>query len=259
MEHARDMTETERRMEWHKVCATIELARDYENWPDRLALSVIARLHDPKNFKGLLSFLEDEADAGRLATKSHEHQRAVRGRRSVTSAYLTRSPSEGRQLTPDRTQTTVSRSARAVDVAAVIPRKVIEQGRFLFAWLEPFLQAEVSQEKVAISRPKRETQADRIGNVATECERRAVELRLTFDRSKMPGTKADFLELVHALDADLRSIKTVESLDRYLKGAGCKWPLEAGKQPSAVPLYASLFPKAPIRAPGAVSPQRRKA
>lgn len=109
------------------------------------------------------------------------------------------------------------------------------------------------------AKPKRETQADRIGNVATECERRAVELRLTFDRSKMPGTKADFLELLHALDADLRSIKTVESLDRYLKGAGCKWPLEAGKQPSAVPLYASLFPEAPIRAPGAVSPQRRKA
>lgn len=118
---------------------------------------------------------------------------------------------------------------------------------------------EADQGQAAPAKPKRETQAERIGKVATECERRAVELRLTFDRSNMPGTKADFLALLHALDVDFHSIKAVESLDRYLKGAGCKWPLDAGKQPSAVPMYARLFPEARFRAPGAVSPQRREA
>ncbi len=143
------MTETERRMAWHEACAAIILPRDQENWPDRLKLSVIARLHDPNNFKGLLSFLEAEADAGRPATESHERQHIVQGRRCVTSAYLTRRPSEVVQLTPDRTQTIVWRSARADHVAAVISRKVIEQSPFLFAWLEPFLQAEAQKGQAA--------------------------------------------------------------------------------------------------------------
>ncbi len=253
------MTETERRMAWHEACAAINLARDHKNWPDSLALRVIARLHDPNNFKGLLSFLEAEADAGRLATESHERQHIVQGRRCVTSAYLTRRPSEVVQLTPDRTQTIVWRSALAVDVAAVIPRDTIERSPFLFAWLEPFLQAEAGQEKVAISRPKRETQADRIGKAVTECEHRAARAARPFSRERMPGTKAEFLALLHALDIEMQSIKKVESLDRYLKGAGCKWPLNASAQPSAAPLYASLFLEASILSPGAVSPQRRKA
>lgn len=111
----------------------------------------------------------------------------------------------------------------------------------------------------ANTKPKRETQAERIARYVSECERRAAERGERFDRERMPGTKAEFLNLLHALDAELRSIKTVDSLDRYLSKTGCKWPLNAGKQSSAAPLYARLFPEARIRAPGAVSPQRRKA
>lgn len=111
----------------------------------------------------------------------------------------------------------------------------------------------------APAKPKRETQADRIRQCVSECEQRAAKHGEPFDCERMPGTKAEFLDLLHALDADLRSIKTVESLDRYLSKAGCKWPLDASAQPSAAPLYARLFPEARIRTPRAVSPQRRKA
>lgn len=119
--------------------------------------------------------------------------------------------------------------------------------------------AEAHQGRAAPTKPERETQAGRIARYVRECEHRAAELGETFDRERMPGTKTDFLDLLHALDAALRSIKSVESLDRYLKGVGCKWPLDASAQPSAAPLYASLFPEAHIRAPGSVSLQRRKA
>lgn len=111
----------------------------------------------------------------------------------------------------------------------------------------------------APAKPKRETQADRIRQCVSECEQRAAKHGESFDCERMPGTKAEFLDLLHALDADLRSIKTVDSLDRYLSKAGCKWPLDASAQPSAAPLYARLFPEASIRTPRAVSPQRRKA
>ncbi|MGQ5488292.1 hypothetical protein ACUH78_05535 [Thauera sp. ZXT1-4] len=111
-----------------------------------------------------------------------------------------------------------------------------------------------AQEQAAPAKPKRETQAGRIALYVSECERRAAELGETFDRARMPGTKADFLDLLHALDAGLRTIKSVGSLDRYLNGY--QW--EGGRQPSAAPLYARLFPEARIRVPGAVSQQRGK-
>lgn len=111
----------------------------------------------------------------------------------------------------------------------------------------------------ANTKPKRETQAERIKQCVTDCEQRAAELGEPFDRENMPGTKAEFLDLLRALDAGLRSIKTVQSLDRYLKDAGCKWPLDASAQPTAAPLYGRIFPDAHMRTPGAVSPQRWKA
>lgn len=126
----------------------------------------------------------------------------------------------------------------------------------LDAWLS--LNAS-HQDDAARAQPTRETQADRIKRCVSECELRAAKHGEPFDHECMPGTKAEFLYLLHALDAHLRSIKTVDSLDRYLSKAGCKWPLDASAQPSAAPLYARLFPEARIRAPGAVSPQRRKA
>ena len=133
----------------------------------------------------------------------------------------------------------------------------IEPGEHIRAWLRPLEQAEAAHQEDAA--PKRETQAGRVEGALKECERRAAKHGAPFDRSNMPGTKAEFLDLLHALDVELRSIKTVDSLDRYLSKAGCKWPLDASAQPSAAPLYARLFPEARIRPPGAVSPQRRKA
>lgn len=115
--------------------------------------------------------------------------------------------------------------------------------------------AEAHQEDAEPTKPKRETQADRIARWVGECERRAADAGEPLDRRRMPGKKAEFLDLLHALDAELRSIKTVDSLDRYL--AGCKWA--GGRQPSAAPLFARLFPEARIRVTGAVSVQRRKA
>lgn len=131
----------------------------------------------------------------------------------------------------------------------------IEPSEHIRAWLRPLEQAE----EAAPAKRKRETQADRVARCLTDCEDRAAAHGEPFDRKRMPGTKAEFLDLLHALDAELRSIETVDSLDRYLSKTGCKWPLNAGKQSSAAPLYARLFPEARIRAPGAVSPQRRKA
>lgn len=105
---------------------------------------------------------------------------------------------------------------------------------------------------------KRKTQADRVQDWLTECECRAVAAGESFNRERMPGTKIEFLNLLHALDADLRSIRTAVSLDNYLKPAGCTWPNNAGAQPSAIPLYARLFPDASILAPGVTSTQHRK-
>ena len=122
-------------------------------------------------------------------------------------------------------------------------------------------RADEAQPVAAVAKrgPRRETQAGRVARCLTDCETRAAAHGEPFDRKNMPGTKSEFLGLLHALHAELRSIETVVSLDRYLSKTGCKWPLNAGKQPSAAPLYARLFPEARIRAPGAVSPQRRKA
>lgn len=136
---------------------------------------------------------------------------------------------------------------------------------YIRAWLAlereapPAAVESVQDASASKGRPKREKQADRIALCVSECERRAAELGEPFDRENMPGTKAEFLDLLRALDAGLRSIKTVQSLDRYLKDAGCKWPLDASAQPTAAPLYGRIFPDAHMRTPGAVSPQRWKA
>jgi hypothetical protein len=117
------------------------------------------------------------------------------------------------------------------------------------------------QEQAAPAKPKRLTQADRIEGWVIECERRAEALGEPFDRQRMPGKMQDFLDLLHALDAELRSIAKVSTLrDNYTKKLKiCKWGDDAGAQPSALPLYARLFPEAKNIAPGVTSAQRRKA
>lgn len=97
---------------------------------------------------------------------------------------------------------------------------------------------------------KRENQADRVERCLKECEHRAEQQCLDFDRRCMPGQKAQFLDLLHAFDPNLRTINTVDSLDRYLTGR-CRWPADASARTSAAPLYARLFPEAKIRTPGA--------
>lgn len=88
------------------------------------------------------------------------------------------------------------------------------------------------------------TQKERIEYWLSECEGRAKKQGVSFDRKSMPGKKAEFLALLHALDADLREIKAVGSLSKYLKQCKCTWPADAGTQESALSLYAKLFPEA---------------
>lgn len=92
---------------------------------------------------------------------------------------------------------------------------------------------------------KTKTQQDRVNEVLDECERRAAESGEEFNRKQMPGKKEDFMTLCHAYDAELRSIRVLDSFHLYLKD--CKWPESAGSQPSAIPLYKKLFPEAPIK------------
>lgn len=119
----------------------------------------------------------------------------------------------------------------------------------------------VTQWQPAPAESKRDKQAGRIEHWLSECERRAAELGEPFDRNCMPGKMQDFRDLLHALDAELRSIKSISTLrDNYTKKHKmCKWPANAGAQPSALPLYSRLFPESTIRAPGVTSAQRSKA
>lgn len=110
----------------------------------------------------------------------------------------------------------------------------------------------------APGRAKTETQGDRIEALLQEIEKRANDAGVPFDRQAMPGVKGDLLALAHAWDSALRSIRTVESLSRYLSGR-CKWPASAGAAPSARPLFARLFPDARIGSGGAVSNLRKTA
>lgn len=109
---------------------------------------------------------------------------------------------------------------------------------------------ELEQKPRAIARS--ETQAGRLDEWLSECERRAKEKGLPFDREYMPGSKKDLLKLLHALDPELRSIKMVGSLDNHLDRLErrCRWSLKASAMESAMGLYQELFPEAMLRARG---------
>lgn len=89
---------------------------------------------------------------------------------------------------------------------------------------------------------KRETQRDRIAALLVDIGKRAEEADVEFDRHCMPGTKADLLVLMRGYDPALRTMTTSESLDNHIHGL-CKWPKSASSNPSALPLYARLFPE----------------
>lgn len=137
-----DMTETERRKQWFAARAALNLGGDYPDWPDRLALPVIARLHDPASPAGMLAFLEAEASAGRLPTETIERQTQQSSRRVAYSQYLTRSTAcnVAHELAGSANTVTLRmHSASAADVAGVVGR--VDIGRFLTAWLGPYLPA----------------------------------------------------------------------------------------------------------------------
>lgn len=250
-------------------------------WPDAFAVGHIACLQYPvegtdadkskarRNRRALCAAIGHAIEAGDLEAEQHSRTIEVRDdsdlfRPIVRSQYLTprewyeRVRPERRPARPARqkveTWYTVTRAAFRDWLA----RQGEEPSEHIRAWLRPLEHAEAYQEDAAPNKAKRETQADRVERWLKECERRAAERGEAFDRLNMPGTKAEFLDLLHALDAYLRSIKTVDSLDRYLSGR-CSWPLDASAQPSAGPLFRRLFPEASMRTPGAVFAQRQKA
>ena len=106
--------------------------------------------------------------------------------------------------------------------------------------------------------PKRETQSDRIEQCLRECERRAKEQGVAFDRTRMPGIKREFLMLLHAYDPYLQSIKETSSLKTHLDRMAnpCKWPNGARAADSAIDLYRKLFPEAKICEPRVTPIQR---
>lgn len=228
-----------------------------------------ARRTARKRRAALLATLREAIAAGQLSAEERrsEVQREVDDGRLFEPIPLASSPrgwfERAQRAAPRRTvtETEVRHAITREAAAEFLAGQGIEPSEHIRAWLRPLELAEEAHqgETGATAKPKRETQADRVARWLTECERRAAELGEPFDRERMPGTKRELLDLLHALDAELRSIKTVASLDRYLSLAGCTWPENARHQPPAAKLYARLFSEARIRAPGATSPQRRKA
>ena len=248
----------ERARAWGELSPKLRIAA--ASWPEALKVEEIALLHAYRDGRTDATSAEDMAE---YLEQCIEHGELVESKIS----RLERVPSELGQGPDSETWRRECTTITAKECARAL--RGIEPGPYLRLWLAPFLgcaetaaEAPAQQhqgEAAAPAKPKRETQADRVARWLTECERRAADAGEPFERSNMPGTKAEFRDLLHALDADLKSIKTVDSLDRYLSVTGCKWPLDASAQPSAAPLYARLFPEARIRTPGVVSPQRRKA
>lgn len=222
-----------------------------QNWPDRMSIEQVAMLLA----NGRAGEYRDELDAIRAAI-AHGNLCAEGSIRDRDVWVLLQGAEMSERLCAGPCQ--------IVDAAGVLAW-LDSQGEWdnehIRVWHRSQGSTAAPHQEAAISRvtgTKRETQASRIERLLSECERRAAECGATFDRERMPGTKADLLALLHSLDAEMRSMKTVDSLDRYLSATGCKWPLDASAKPSAWPLYARLFPEANIRAPGAVSAQRRK-
>lgn len=102
-----------------------------------------------------------------------------------------------------------------------------------------------------------EDRASRVKYVLGECERRSMEQGKTFDRKNMPGQKIHFFNLMQRMEPGFGKMKSVQSLDRYLKGQ-CAWSLSAKVNVDATPFYKELFPEAWSN-PGAVSENSRKA
>lgn len=145
----------------------------------------------------------------------------------------------------------VTRSA----VQQCIAKLGIEPPEHINAWLAPANAHRVgvpANGTPSPAKPKKKTKQEMVVEWLDECERRAAEKGKEFDRRKMPGRKEDFFELLQKLDLEFKSMKSVESLKRYLDG-NCKWIVPLRPSLEARALYAELFPEAFKHRPGAVS------
>lgn len=248
------MTDIARRLAWKEVQHLVRVTSD--DWPERLPPCDIGQLHawdgckvDRLKADALESLLIDEISAGRLRAQT------VKRIEWPLVFGCDDADWEDWEITRD--------VVSGDDVARALGS--VELGRYLKVWLQPFLPSVRGlsdfawQSEARAPTVKKQTQADRVGDWLQECESRSRDKGEPFDRACMPGTKAEFLLLLHALDAEMRSIRTTESLDRYLTANECKWPLDASAQPSATSLYAQLFPEAHIHTPGASPVQCLKA
>lgn len=243
------MNEIERRLCWHEVRNDLSMEH-LADWPKELPLVSIAWLERyrysglemaRRRYRSFVSLLESEIATGRLLERG-----------DIVEIRNNTSKREWQHI-----EKVDSPTILAKDLAPLL--KGADLGKHLSAWLEPYWLdlAEAAQRGEAeVTKVKRKTKGDLVEDWLCECERRAKESGETFDRSQMPGTKAEFLELLKALDPDFKSMNEVSSLDRYLKGL-CTW--SGGRPPSAKPLYARLFPESRILNPGAVLPLRQKA
>ncbi|WP_374495165.1 hypothetical protein [Zoogloea sp.] len=268
-------------LSWSKAVRVLgpKLAPDDKalpDWPSALEFWKIAVLQYPGNDRkdrdnqaALIDSLNMAAVGGELSTEKRELQRPIFKDEWVPRRPALGSKAWGSEFGVSIRQTeyevrkvrdgfetyhvqVVSREAFRLwfDAQGELPSEHVQ------AWLRPLVLAEeVSHGSVESTRVKRKTKHDLVEDWLHECERRAKDIEVLFDRTKMPGTKNDFLTLLRALDPEFENTNTVASLDTYLEGR-CKF--SGGRPKSALPLYARLFPESRKLNPGVVMPLRMK-
>lgn len=255
------MNEIDRRLCWHEVRNELYMEH-LTDWPQELPFITIAwleryRYSDPdmgrKRYRSLVSLLKSEITEGRLLERGDIVEiRKITSKREFRGFSAAKGGAEVWENVEDIKRVDV-RTILARDLAPLL--QGADLGRHLSAWLEPYWLELAEEAHRGDVKGKRKTKGELVEDWLCECERRAKERGETFDRSQMPGTKAEFLELLRALDTDFQSMNEVSSLERYLKGL-CTW--SGGRPPSAKPLYARLFPESRILNPGAVLPLLKK-
>ena len=231
------MTETERRMMWHEACAALRLGGDYPDWPDRLALPVIALLHDPAAPEGMMSrFLRAEADGGRLPVT--EERRVAHRRPKYT---LVNGLTGEQSSSPASTTTVTYHTASAADIARIL--EPVDVGRLLAAWLAPYRKlAEGHQEEAAAPR-KAKLKRDFVAEAVEHIRAFHAENEKPFDSNCMLGDAGDLLWLMKRLHPGQFEEMELKAFREHYKGV-CKWSRGAGQQAGAKSLYLEIFPAA---------------
>ncbi|MCK0507376.1 hypothetical protein [Aromatoleum anaerobium] len=245
------MNETERRKLWFEARAALRLGGDYPDWPDRLALLVIARLHDPKAWGGMLAFLEAAAEAGRLPTETIEWQTQRPARRVSRSSYLSYSAAlQQRMSAPPITHQV--RNAGVADVAGAV--EDMEIGRFLAAWIAPYRTATAVHQEEGQNRRRKSPQkkkCDFVAEVVGRIRDFHAERDKPFDSEEMPGDAGDLLWLMKRLYPKQFEEMEGKTFQDHYRGV-CSWHRAAGHQEGAKSLYLEIFPKAKSSLAGVV-------